>query len=171
MPFARIDLIGLRFGRLCVKALVRVTPSGSLWHCECDCGGSCEATTSRLKRTPNVGCKSCETERRAAVQSKHGESRGNSNGGKTKLYMIWKGMHSRCRDPGNTSWKYYGGKGITVCTEWATYVPFRDWALANGYKEGLSIERENPQLNYVPANCEWITRGENSRRAHLRTRC
>ena len=47
------------------------------------------------------------------------------------------------------------------------YTPFKEWALKNGYKEGLTIERINPKGNYEPNNCEWITKGENSRRRNL----
>ena len=81
---------------------------------------------------------------------------------KTKLYMIWKGMHSRCRDRGNTSYSYYGALGIAVDPVWATYEPFRDWSNENGYSEGLSLDRVNPMLNYSSANCRWVTRSENS---------
>src|SRR3972149_5861978 len=56
------------------------------------------------------------------------------HGGKgTKLYKIWLNMRRRCRNENN---KYYGGKGITVCPEWANdYIIFRDWSLNNGYMD------------------------------------
>lgn len=49
----------------------------------------------------------------------------------------------------------YGGRGISVCQEWRTFEPFRDWALANGYSSELSIERVDVNGNYEPANCTW----------------
>ena len=156
------DLVGREFGNLRVVFRGITTPSGVLWGCDCKCGrGYRNLTISRLRRTDNPGCKACETERRAAAKVTHGAS---ANGEKTKLYQVWKGMLARCRDPGNTSYKYYGGKGIRVCFEWQSFEPFRDWALANGYVPGLSIDRRESWLDYAPENCEWVTRSENSRR-------
>ena len=84
----------------------------------------------------------------------------------TKLYNSWRGMKQRCYDKSQlkTNKHYYG---IKVCEEWMRYTPFKEWALKNGYKEGLTIERINPKGNYEPNNCEWITKGENSRRRNL----
>lgn len=75
-------------------------------------------------------------------------------------------MHARCRDPKNKGYRYYGGKGIQVCAEWKEFVEFYEWAMPNGFADGLSIERKNSSLGYSPQNCEWITFGENSRRAN-----
>lgn len=75
----------------------------------------------------------------------------------TRLYGIWNGMKSRCYNPKSNSWKYYGARGIAVCDEWRlSFVAFRDWALANGYEDGLSIERDKNDLGYEPGNCRWI---------------
>jgi hypothetical protein len=82
-----------------------------------------------------------------------------------RLYGIWAGMHKRCCNPRSKGWKYYGGKGIAVCEQWGEYVPFRDWAMASGYAETLTIDRLNSARNYEPSNCEWVTASENSRRA------
>jgi hypothetical protein len=155
-----INLIGQRFGRLTVIEKAHSTPSGTAWLCKCDCGGERIAPTSRLKRTQNAGCKICETERRANVHLKHGSRRG---GTRDKLYMIWKGMHSRCRDKGNTSYPHYGARGIGVSKEWSEFEPFKQWAMENGYSEGLSIERLCVFSNYSPKNCEWLTRSQNSK--------
>jgi len=84
----------------------------------------------------------------------------------TKLYNSWRGMKQRCYD--NSQKKYNKGyKDITVCEEWLRYLPFKEWALKNNYKEGLTIERINPKGNYEPNNCEWITKSENSKRRNL----
>jgi len=90
---------------------------------------------------------------------KHGGSR-------TRLYDIWCNMKQRCYNPGAENYKYYGGKGITVCPEWLNdYIAFKTWALANGYKEGLTIDRIKSNGNYEPSNCQWITQEENARKA------
>lgn len=164
-------LVGQRFGALTVIAEVEATPSGRLWRCRCDCGGERMLLTTKLKSTQNPGCKNCEYDRRGAVHRTHGESGyGIKRSKKSKLYMVWKGMHSRCRDPGNTSYSYYGGKGIKVSDAWSSYEAFRFWAVLSGYHEGLSIDRRSAALDYAPENCEWVTRSENSRRAGLSRR-
>lgn len=77
-----------------------------------------------------------------------------------KLYSVWRGMKNRCSDKKS---KYYGGKGILVCDEWTNnFNKFYEWALINGYKEGLQIDRINCNGNYEPSNCRWVTPKENS---------
>lgn len=78
----------------------------------------------------------------------------------TRLYQVWNAMKMRCANPNAISYKYYGGKGITVCDEWQTFEVFRDWALSNGYREGLSIDRIDSNGNYEPSNCRWATSKE-----------
>ena len=80
----------------------------------------------------------------------------------TKIYNVWKSMRARCLRSTSQSYKYYGGKGITICDGWSSFIAFKDWAMANGYAEGLTIDRVDNSKNYTPDNCEWITRAENS---------
>lgn len=54
-------------------------------------------------------------------------------------------------------------KGDTVCDEWKQYNPFEQWAIRNGYKVGLSIDRIDSNGNYEPSNCRWATWAEQSR--------
>jgi hypothetical protein len=75
-------------------------------------------------------------------------------------------MVERCSDTKHISYKYYGGKGISVCAQWKDFSLFREWALSNGYKDGLSIDRKQSTLNYVPGNCSWMTRSENTARGN-----
>ena len=64
------------------------------------------------------------------------------HGGKgVKLYTVWGNMKDRCLNLNNHAYKDYGGRGITICNEWLEFTPFRDWALSNGYKENLQINR------------------------------
>ena|SRR3990170_2648491 len=83
---------------------------------------------------------------------------------KTRLYIIWNGMRGRCLNKKSNSYPNYGGRGITICPEWTNdYVVFRDWALNNGYKEGLQINRIWNDGNYEPSNCNFVTIRENTR--------
>ena len=93
---------------------------------------------------------------------KHGDSK---KGKRDRLYNIWLHMKNRCLTPTNDSFHNYGGRGITVCPEWANklngYTNFRDWSLNNGYLDNLEIDRINNDGNYQPNNCQWLTREEN----------
>lgn len=89
------------------------------------------------------------------------------DGKKKRLYRIWEAMKSRCLNPNREAYKHYGGKGVKVCLEWLNYAVFRDWALINGYADGLTIDRINNDGNYEPFNCQWITLSENARKGNL----
>ena len=70
-------------------------------------------------------------------------------------------MKQRCLNRQYHHYKDYGGRGITVCNEWLEFIPFRDWALNNGYTEGLQINRIENDGNYEPSNCNFVTAKEN----------
>lgn len=83
----------------------------------------------------------------------------------TRLYSIWGTMRQRCNNPKNSSYRYYGGRGIKVCWRWNySFEEFEKWALSHGYQEGLTIDRIDVNKGYQPTNCQWITRSENSKK-------
>lgn len=81
----------------------------------------------------------------------------------TRLYKIWQGIKDRCLNKNNPRYKDYGGRNIKVCNDWLEFIPFRDWALNNGYTDNLTIDRIDNSLGYYPYNCRWITKIENNR--------
>jgi len=76
-------------------------------------------------------------------------------------------MLGRCYYPSAKCYPRYGGRGIRVCEEWTEFIVFANWALTHGYQDDLTIERIDPDGNYEPANCEFITRAENNRRRRV----
>lgn len=78
-----------------------------------------------------------------------------------RLYAVWDKMKKRCHRPGDVDFYHYGARGISVCDEWRNdYAAFRSWAIANGYRKGLTLDRIDGDGHYTPANCRWATREE-----------
>lgn len=96
-----------------------------------------------------------------------------SHGGtRTRLYKIWLGMIQRCINPRNQKFRIYGQRGIHVDEEWLSFVPFRNWAFANGYSATKQIDRIDTDGHYTASNCRWVTSRENNnnrRNNHLLT--
>lgn len=146
-----IDITGKRFGKLVVLDLHpnRDGQGKPTWLCQCDCGNKTLSAGSNLRVGLSTSC-GCS---RAESLTTHGASNGAS-----KLYQVWQGMKQRCSNPDHVGYRHYGGRGVIVCEEWGgSYEAFRDWANANGYAAGLTLDRENNDGDYEPSNCRWAT--------------
>lgn len=147
----RLDLTGQRFGRWLVLSYA----GGSKWACRCDCGTEKAVHGSSLRRGISNGCIKCHP----AIGNRrtHGEKR-------TRLYTIWSRMIGRCENSNDEGFPRYGGRGIRVCAEWRqSFEAFRDWALASGYTDRLTIDRRENDGDYEPGNCRWATYTEQNR--------
>lgn len=143
-----IDLTGQKFGKLTVIERSGSNHNGAIWFCKCDCGN--------VKYVPSCYLRNGEVKSCGCAKNFHGFS-------KERLYEEWRSIKKRCTDKNNDSYKYYGGRGIKVCDEWANdYVSFRNWSYANGYNPALaskwcSLDRTNNDGDYAPSNCRWTT--------------
>ena len=151
------NLLGLRFGMLVAKKPLGTKNQKRVWLCLCDCGKTTEVLADALKRGTIVSC-GCYKKLWGAI---HNVVHGDSRVGKIKsLYRTWSGMRSRCREKKNPNYSIYSSRGITVIPKWEDYKIFREWALNNGYTEGLDIHRIDNYRGYFPNNCVFLTRSE-----------
>lgn len=151
-----IDLTGQRFGRLTVieKAPSKSGCTNAVWLCKCDCGNIISVRSPSLRKGESQSCGCLRSEYWKSKMTKHGKSH-------TRIAHIWYEMKERCFCVTNPSYEYYGGRGITICDEWRnSFEAFYEWAMANGYRDDLTIDRVNNDGNYEPQNCRWATRKE-----------
>lgn len=76
--------------------------------------------------------------------------------GALRSYESWKSMRQRCRNEKCTDYKFYGGRGITICDRWSE---FSNFLQDMGERpKGLTLERKDNDGNYELDNCCWATR-------------
>lgn len=172
-----IDLTGQRFGRweALGQAQRHYTKSGRpivMWRCRCDCGTVRDVDGLSLRSGKSVSCGCYRADNSREMMVKHNIENAKYDGPYNhRLYNSWYGMIERCYNKKHKSYHNYGGRGITVCDEWRkSYLSFREWALSNGYKDYLTVDRIDVNGNYEPSNCRWATtkeQGNNRRTNHM----
>lgn len=155
-----IDRTGAVFGRLTV---IRRAPNRGrhvYWVCLCACGTVVEVKGDHLKSGATSSCGCFKVERTVATKTTHGHARATTVG-QSPTYQSWSSMIQRCTNPKKAKWPYYGGRGITVCDRWHTFVNF---LVDMGEKpEGLTLDCIDNDGNYEPGNVRWATPTEQAR--------
>ncbi len=146
-----LDISGVRYGRLTAIKRDPQIVGRAYWYCECDCGGSVTTSLDSLRAgfTKSCGCLKVETVRNRSL--KHGHS---VNRRESRTLKSYNHAKSRCFNPNNPKYPHYGGRGITMCQEWAS--SFENFLRDMGEcPHGMTLDRVNPHGHYEPRNCRW----------------
>lgn len=143
-----MEIIGNRYGRLVVvsESDRKRLPSGQtnrVFNCICDCGNTKSVRMLHLVRNRILSC-GC------IVKTRGGR-------GNTPIGKLWRAIKYRCDEKYFENHLYFK-KGIKVCDEWLNdYFKFEEWAIKNGHKKGLQIDRIDNSKGYYPDNCRFVT--------------
>lgn len=172
------DITGLRFGSLIAIHYCYTRKGLAYWLYKCDCGKehiarantiTYEAKKATSPNLPSCGCVEL------ANKTKHGYRKVKDT---HPLYRAYRGIMSRCYNLKDPNYIFYGLKGVTICDEWkGNPVAFIEWGLANGWKKGLTIDKDilcqkyniYPQI-YSPKTCMFIDMASNTRYSRGRHR-
>lgn len=166
MKKSSMNLTGQKIGNWIVNEIGDKKGNFQYWKCTCTlCGKSREIDVYSLLSGKSTMCRSCASKMHPEITKKATDASRKSGLSKTKLYYILDNIHKRCEDPSTWNYKRYGGRGIKVCDEWSmkNVKSFCTWAYANGYKEGLQIDRIDNNGDYCPSNCRFVTPKDNAR--------
>jgi predicted SprT family Zn-dependent metalloprotease len=148
------NLIGKRFGLWSVVGKEKNKERNEWFYlCICDCGTQKLISGNRLNNGQANKCPRCRVKT-------HGMSY-------TSTFKIWIGILRRCSNKNFKAYKYYGGRGITICNRWLKFENFLEDMGAR--PSGLQIDRINNNGNYEPGNCRWVTAAVNHSNRNVNT--
>lgn len=141
-----IDLTGRQFGRLRVMSRSTENRNGAHWNCLCQCGNTKVAYGASLRSgfTRSCGCLKAE-----GNNLRHGMTQ-------SREHHAWSGAIQRCENPKHNRYRYYGGRGISMCPAWRHSFE-RFLADMGPCPPNHSLERIDRDGDYAPHNCKWTT--------------
>jgi len=148
----KIDLEGQKYGRLVVGKFSHENKHKEKhWHVICDCGVKKTVASESLKKGHTKSCGCLRRESSFQRKTKH------SMFG-TPVYRTWHNMKKRCMDKNHLGFKYYGGRGIKVCSRWMDFGVF--YNDMGDRPSGLTLDRIDNNGDYEPINCRWATKAQ-----------
>lgn len=148
------NLDGAHVGRWTVLQRNGSIGRAAAWLCVCACGQQKTLKGQDLKRQRTGSC-GCAKRSRLLSTTRHGHA---TKGHLSRTYRSWLAMRQRCLNPRTAGFEHYGGRGIRVCAEWASFDAFL--ADMGERPARRSIDRIDVDGDYEPANCRWATQSE-----------
>ena len=139
------SLLNKQFGRL--TAVEQVATNPIKYRCRCSCGTTTIVAAANLRSGHTQSCGCLHRERTSQATKTHGMTR-------TPTYRSWLDMNRRCDFPAHDKFKYYGGKGIRVCSRWKS---FENFLIDMGPRPSVDyvIGRIDHNKDYQKSNCQW----------------
>lgn len=144
------DLIGKKFGRWTVIRYSHKDKNRIKYYiCKCECGIERAVNKANLIKGKSQSC-GCLNHEQTSIRCKK------YNKDEKKLLKVFNSIRARCFNPKHNAYCNYGARGITIYSEWLKNpILFVKWAIANGYEEGLSVDRIDNDKGYTPENCHF----------------
>lgn len=142
---------GIRYGNFVIIAKTAIIRNKQpMWAAQCDCGNLFLVKTHSFLKKGKDSCGCLTREKLSRAMTTHGYR-------KEDVYKAIEPALKRCYDTKHRNWILYGGCDITVCDEWRfNRASFCQWALNNGYRKGLCLDRIDNKVGYCPENCRWV---------------
>ena len=171
----RIDHSGKKYGewtayRFNAEATKCKSNRSSVWDCYCSCGVMQSINIADAISGKSTKCLTC-SHKELAERKKSISYFGDGASYKHRIYRIWKNMKIRASSKTNT--KFY--EGVYMCREWNDFSIFREWAIDNGYKDSLELDKDmlcdhnriSPK-KYSPETCLWVEKIDNIKYALIK---
>lgn len=135
------------------------------FRCRCSCGNEIVVGSGSLNKGLTVSCGHVRTEKALARVKSMSENNVTHGMYHHPLYKTWTGMMNRCTKSTHMYYHRYGGRGISIYSEWEDVVKFISdiETILGDRPEGMSLDRVDNDGNYEPSNIRWATQTEQAR--------